>query len=142
MAWGVEYTGEFGTWWETLSLDEQVEIDAKVRLLQERGPVLPRPHSDVITQSKHANMKELRGRAGQPGGQPHELRVLYAFDTNRTAILLIGGDKTGNPGWYDQFVPIADTLFDKHLEEVERERAKKETDDGKKLQRAKRKDAP
>jgi hypothetical protein len=129
-------------WWNTLSMDEQVEIDAKVRLLQERGPVLPRPHSDVIVQSKHANMKELRGRVAQPGGGPRELRVLYAFDANRTAILLIGGDKTGDPGWYDQFVPIADALFDKHLEEIERARKKKETDDGEKLQRAKRKDAP
>jgi hypothetical protein len=119
MAWEVEYTDEFEAWWNTLTSDEQVEIDAKVRLLEERGSVLPRPHSDVIAQSRHANMKELRGRALKPGGERSELRVLYAFDPNRTAILLIGGDKTGNPGWYDQFVPIADDLFDKHLREIE-----------------------
>jgi len=119
MAWEVEYTDEFEAWWNTLTSEEQVEIDAKVRLLEERGPVLSRPHSDVIAQSRHANMKELRGRVVKPGGEPSELRVLYAFDPNRTAILLIGGDKTGNPGWYNQFVPIADDLFDKHLKGIE-----------------------
>jgi hypothetical protein len=140
MAWEVEFTQEFEDWWNTLSCDEQVEIDAKVRLLEDRGPVLPRPHSDVIAQSRHSNMKELRGRVPRPGGEPRELRVLYAFDPERTAILLIGGDKTGNPAWYDHFVPLADDLFDRHLREIERERHRQETDDGKKIQSAKRKD--
>src|SRR5947209_8591821 len=116
MAWEVEFTDEFGQWWATLSVDEQVEIDAKVILLQERGPVLPRPHSDVIVTSKHSNMKELRGNVGEA-----ELRVLYAFDPRRSAILLIGGDKQGNKKWYEEFVPIADQLFDKHLEELREE---------------------
>jgi hypothetical protein len=58
-------------------------------------------------------MKELRGHQGDA-----ILRVLYAFDPKRTAILLIGGDKNGNPKWYDEFVPLADRLFDKHLEEL------------------------
>lgn len=66
-------------------------------------------------------MKELRSRAGEA-----LLRVLYAFNPKRTAILLIGGDKNGNPGWYDEFVPKADAIFDKHLEEL-----KKEGPDGK-----------
>lgn len=84
--------------------------------MQERAPVLPRPHSDVIVTSKHSNMKELRGSVGEA-----ELRVLYAFDPRRAAILLIGGDKTGNKKWYDEFVPIADELFDEHLEELRKE---------------------
>lgn len=125
MAWEVEYTDEFGQWWATLSADEQVEINAKVLLLQERGPVLPRPHSDVIVTSKHSNMKELRGSVGEA-----ELRVLYAFDPKRSAILLIGGDKNGNKKWYDEFVPIADRLFDQHLAELEKE---KEAERGKKV---------
>lgn len=58
MAWDVEFTGQFETWWNSLSEDEQVEISAKVKLLQERGPTLPRPHADVISTSRHANMKE------------------------------------------------------------------------------------
>jgi|SRR5882672_6206146 len=62
MAWEVEYTGLFETWWNSLSGDEQIEISAKVELLQERGPTLPRPHADVISTSRHSNMKELRGK--------------------------------------------------------------------------------
>jgi len=101
-----------------LSEDEQVEISAKVEPLEERGPTLPR-HSDVITTSRHANMKELRGKV-----EERQLRVLYAFDPRRTALLLIGGDKTGDPKWYEKFVPIADELFDRHLKQVGRERRK------------------
>lgn len=121
MAWEVEYTEEFGQWWTTLTEDEQIEINAKVLLLQERGPVLPRPHSDVIVTSRHANMKELRGIVGEA-----QLRVLYAFDTRRAAILLIGGDKRGNKKWYEQFVPIADRLFDRHLDELQQQSREEE----------------
>ena len=118
--WNVEFTDQFEAWWNSLSEDEQVEISAKVELLQEHGPTLPRPHADVIVSSRHSNMKELRGKV-----EERRLRVLYAFDPVRTALLLIGGDKTGDPGWYDKFVPIADDLFDQHLREVEQERKKK-----------------
>ena len=112
VAWEVEYTDEFESWWNTLSEDEQVEISAKVELLEGHGPTLPRPHADVITSSRHSNMKELRAKV-----ENRQLRVLYAFDLRRTALLLIGGDKTGDPKWYDKFVPIADELFDRHLRE-------------------------
>ena len=95
-----------------LSEDEQIEIDAKVELLQEYGPTLPRPHADVIVTSRHSNMKELRGKV-----EDRQLRVLYAFDPVRTALLLIGGDKTGDPKWYQRFVPVADDLFDQHLKQ-------------------------
>jgi len=119
MAWEVEFTAQFEAWWNSLSEDEQVEISAKVELLQERGPTLPRPHADVISTSRHANMKELRGKV-----EERHLRVLYAFDPRRTALLLLGGDKTGDPNWYETFVPIADDLFDQHLKQLERKRQK------------------
>jgi len=119
VAWDVEYSDEFEAWWHSLSEDEQVEISAKVELLEEHGPTLPRPHADVITTSRHSNMKELRGKVGR-----RLLRVLYAFDPQRTALLLIGGDKTGDPRWYEKFVPIADDLFDQHLAHLGRERRK------------------
>src|SRR5947209_8252721 len=51
-----------------------------------------------------------------------QLRVLYAFDPRRTAILLIGGDKSGDPKWYERFVPIADDLFDRHLKDIGKRR--------------------
>lgn len=116
MAWEVEFTDEFGEWWSGLSEAEQDSIDVKVRLLQERGPALPRPHSDRIRSSRHPNMKEL---IVQHAGSPY--RVLYAFDPRRTAILFIGGDKTGNDRWYEEFVPVADDLFTRHLESLRRD---------------------
>lgn len=61
-------------------------------------------------------MRELRT---QHGGHP--FRTLYAFDPRRTAILLIGGDKTGDNRWYDVNVPVADLLYDEHLEQLRRE---------------------
>ena len=57
--------------------------------------------------------------ARQHGGRP--FRTLYAFDPRRMAILLIGGDKTGDNRWYDVNVPIADRLYDGHLEQLRRE---------------------
>jgi hypothetical protein len=90
---------------DSLSEPEQAEVAAKVDLLQEFGPTLPRPHSDVNVTSRHSNMKELPGNVAS-----RYLRVLYAFDPRRAAILLIGGDKTGDSKWYEHFVPIADDL--------------------------------
>jgi len=111
--WTVEYTDEFETWWNGLSEDEQVSVEASVRLLQERGPMLRFPHSSGVKGSKHGHMRELRI---QHEGRPH--RVLYAFDPRRVAILLIGGDKAGDDRWYETYVPIADRIYDEYLEEV------------------------
>lgn len=61
-------------------------------------------------------MRELRI---QHAGRPY--RVLYAFDPRRAAILLLGGDKTGQDRWYEQFVPTADALYDEHLETLSKE---------------------
>lgn len=116
VAWDVEYTDAFGQWWEELSMEEQEALDASVRLLEERGPALGFPHSSGINGSRHNHMRELRT---QQAGRP--LRTLYAFDPRRTAILLIGGDKTGDDRWYDVHVPIADRLYDEHLEQLRKE---------------------
>jgi hypothetical protein len=119
VAWEVEYTKLFETWWNSLSEGEQEEIAAKVDLLEERGPALSRPHADVIASSRHSNMKELRGKVKE-----RRLRVLFAFDPRRRALLLLGGDKTDNPKWYEEFVPIADGLFDLHLESIKPKRTR------------------
>lgn len=116
MAWEVEYTDQFEAWWYTLEQQEQDAIDVTVGLLEEKGPSLPFPHSSGIHNSRHPHMRELRV---QHKGQPY--RILYAFDPRRTAILLIGGNKTGNDRWYEQYVPIADRLYDEHLQELEGE---------------------
>jgi hypothetical protein len=116
MEWEVEFTDEFSRWWDGLSEAEQVDVNAKVILLQQIGPSLPRPHADLIHASRHPHMKELRI---QHAGRPY--RVLFAFDPRRCAILLIGGDKTGNDRWYEEFVPLADELYDRHLKTLKRE---------------------
>ena len=51
----------------------------------------------------------------------HPYRVLYAFDPVRSALLLMGGDKTGNDNWYRENVPVAERLFAQHLKELENE---------------------
>ena len=114
--WEVEFTDEFGAWWEGLIEAEQVDVRAEVNLLRRFGPTLGRPHVDSVESSKHANMKELRV---QHRGRRY--RVLFAFDPRRSAILLIGGNKTGKGRWYKEFVPLADRLYDAHLETLRRE---------------------
>lgn len=116
MSWDVEYTNEFGDWWGTLSEAEQESLAASVRLLEERGPNLGFPHSSGINGSRHSHMRELRT---QHEGRPY--RTLYAFDPRRSAILLIGGDKTGDERWYDVHVPVADRLYEEHLEQLRKE---------------------
>lgn len=111
--WDVEYTDEWGAWFHSLSRAAQDEVAAMVGLLERKGPHLPFPYSSGINGSRHAHMRELRV---QIGGRP--IRVLYAFDPRRTAILLIGGEKTGNDRWYDEIVPLADRLYDEHLREI------------------------
>ena len=116
MEWGVEYTDHFEEWWNGLDSAEQEDVAAKVGLLEECGPALGRPHVDTIRSSRHPNMKEL---IVQHAGRPY--RILFAFDPRRSAILLIGGDKTGRDRWYEEYVPRADRLYDQHLEMLRRE---------------------
>jgi hypothetical protein len=115
-AWIVEYTDEFEKWWSDLTEHEQVSVDASVRLLEAYGPALPFPYSSGVKQSRHGRMRELRIRHRR-----RQLRVLYAFDPRRAAILLVGGDKTGNDRWYDEMVPRADNVLDRHLEAMKEE---------------------
>ena len=116
----MEYTDEFGAWWDALDEDEQEDIAAKVGLLEERGPKLDYPHTSQIRQSRYGNMREL---IIQHAGRPY--RVLYAFDPRRVCMILLGGDKTGDSRWYDKYVPIADRIYETHLEELEEEGEKK-----------------
>lgn len=116
MPWEVEYTDEFGDWWDGLSEVEQVAISASVGLLEARGPQLPFPYSSGIANSRHSHMRELRV---QYRGEPY--RLLYAFDPRRVALLLSGGNKGGDDSWYDTYAPIADRLHDEHLRELDEE---------------------
>jgi hypothetical protein len=117
MACEVEYTDEFETWWNDLTLDEQRSVAHGVGLLETQGIALGYPHSSHVHGSKHGQMRELRI---QHQGRPY--RVFYAFDPRRAAILLIGGVKSDEKRFYELYVPIADSLYDGHLAGLERER--------------------
>ena len=99
-------------WLASLDDDSREQIVAAIELLEDRGPQLGRPIVDTVTSSRHRNMKELRpGSSGRS-----ELRILFAFDPKRAAIMLIAGNKAGNwVRWYKKNIPLADDLFDDHL---------------------------
>ena len=116
MAWEVEYTDEFEVWWIGLSEDEQIDIDAVVGLLEEKGPNLPYPYCSDVKETKHGALRELRI---QHKGKPY--RILYASDSRRSAILLIGGKKTGGKRWYEQYIPLAERIYEEHVKSLEDE---------------------
>jgi hypothetical protein len=116
MAWAVEGTDEFVAWWNGLTDAEQDSVADKIALLEADGPSLRYPHSSDVRGSRHGQMRELRV---QHKGRP--IRVLYGFDPRRTAILLIGGDKTGQDRWYEIYVPRADAIYDEYLKDLQRE---------------------
>lgn len=120
VAWEVEYTDEFGNWWESLDEDAQTSIVAVVGILEAKGPALTRPFADTVKGSRHSNMRELRVQH-----HGHPFRLFYAFDPRRAAIILIGGDKTGDNRFYDVFIPVADKLYDEHLNEISGESPKR-----------------
>lgn len=114
MSWEVEYTDQFGDWFDDLDGGEQEDVAAVVKVLQEHGPGLRRPLVGSIEQSRHPNLRELI--------PPGNIRILFAFDPRRMAILLIGGNKTGQwRTWYDEMVPKADDLYDEHLATLRKE---------------------
>jgi hypothetical protein len=88
--WEVATTDQFDGWFADLGEDAQVEVIAKVALLKLLGPRLARPHADTLNDSKHSNMKELRADT-----RDQVLRIAFAFDPDRSAILLLGGNKSG-----------------------------------------------
>lgn len=114
MTWEPVTTEAFAQWWDSLSQAQQIAITARVDLLKQYGPALGRPVVDHIEGSRHQNMKELRISKGGA------LRVLFAFDPMRQAVLLIGGDKSGRfAQWYREAIAAADDLFDAHLRNLE-----------------------
>jgi hypothetical protein len=105
-------------WLATVDRDTFEQIAAAVRELGMEGPTLGRPLADTVKGSRHKNMKELRpGSSGRS-----EVRILFAFDPERQAILLVAGDKAGKwTRWYKKAIPLADDRFDEHLERMKKE---------------------
>jgi len=112
MSWTVEFHPDFEAEFDVLPRRVQTAIAARARLLEEFGPRLGRPHVDTLEGSKHGNMKELRCPVD---GAPW--RIAFAFDPDRKAVLLIGGDKSGGgeKRFYRRLIVKADERFDDHL---------------------------
>jgi hypothetical protein len=117
--WEVAFYDEFDSEFDALDEDVQDEMFTQVKLLKQFGPQLGRPRVDTLNGSRHANMKELRFDAA--GGV---WRVAFVFDPNRTAVLLICGDKSGGSQrqFYRQLVKKADERWDNHLEWLKKQK--------------------
>jgi hypothetical protein len=112
--WEVELTDEFRDWYESLDPDAADAVGVAIDVLAEQGPTLGRPLVDRIKGSAFHHMKELRVSSGG-----RRLRVLFAFDPRGTAILLLGGDKSGQwTRWYADAVALADQLYTAYLHEL------------------------
>jgi len=107
----VAVTDEFRAWYEDLGLEEQESMFRAVTRLEQLGVSLGYPHSSSVEGSDYA-LRELRV---QHQGRPY--RVFYAFDPDRQAVLLIGGDKTGRDRFYEEMVPKAEGLWQAYMTE-------------------------
>ena len=111
MAWSVKVTEEYPAWFSALIKDDlasAVQVARAVAAPREERPALGRPLVDRIQSGRLHHLKELR-----PGSAARsEIRVLFAFDPTRSALLLLGGDKAGNwKRWYTDNIPIAEQLY-------------------------------
>lgn len=113
--WIIERTDEVAKWISVLDDDAKEAILKNLFILSEIGPSLGRPYVDSVKRSKHSNMKELRVQCKRK-----LIRILFAFDPDRKAILLIGEDKRGNKKFYQTVVPKADKLYDAHLKRIQK----------------------
>jgi hypothetical protein len=105
-------TDEFATWFGSLDAAGREDVATSVDLLEARGLALGFPRSSAIKGASFA-LRELRI---QSQGRP--LRVFYAFDPARQAVLLIGGDKTGDARFYERFIPVAERIWKEYLDET------------------------
>ena len=110
----VFFTQYFTDWYNNLTDDEQDTIQANIIILQQYGYQLGRPKVDTIKGSKLTNLKELRI---QHDGKPY--RAFFIFDPTRKAIMLCGGDKTGDKRFYKTMIPIAETVYSDYLATLE-----------------------
>lgn len=111
--WEIVTVELFDDWFLALTEPEQTDVLAYIKLLEVQGPHLGRPYADSLSGAKKvSNLKELRI---QHQGRPY--RVFFAFDKERQAVLLCGGDKTGDSRFYRRMIKIAEDEFLKHQNE-------------------------
>jgi hypothetical protein len=113
MEYFVRFTQGCKNWLYALTEEEKISVLSIIELLKEYGPQLPYPYSSKINSSKYSHLRELRI---QHKGQPY--RILYAFDPQRIAILLVGGNKIGDNRWYKKNILLAEKLYTQHLKAI------------------------
>jgi hypothetical protein len=115
MNWAVAFAEEFVAEVGALKKEVRRELIATARLLEITGPQLGRPHVDTLNGSKYANMKELRFSADDG-----VWRVAFVFDPQRSAILLVAGDKSGTSQarFYERLIKKADLRYKAHLKRI------------------------
>jgi hypothetical protein len=108
VSWEIILAPEVHEWFLGLDDPGASLVRDAVDLLAERGPALGRPLADRISGSRLHNLKELRpGSAGRT-----EMRILYIFDTQRRAVLLVAGDKSGSWNrWYGGAIKLAEERY-------------------------------
>lgn len=106
-------TYNFEDWYNELDDIDAEQVYRVVELLEAKGVYLGHPYSSQLKNTTH-NLRELRV---QSKGEP--IRILYGFDPNRNALLILGGHKGGDDRWYEENIPKAEKLWVQHLEELE-----------------------
>lgn len=119
--WVVDYT-YIEEWLDSQDEDTVAHVFAAFELLEQRGPALGRPLVDTLRGARLANLKELR--PASPG--PSEIRIIFAFDPKRKAVMLLAGDKAKPKrsklkwsGWYRRAIPQAEEIYVNHLKQLE-----------------------
>ena len=114
--WNIDYSDEYNEWFDSLAEAERIAVLERIILLQNIGPNLPRPYSDVLHGSKkYKNLKELRNQT-----RNSVLRVSYYFDSKRNAYLITGGDKKGKveKKFYKDLVKLSEEIIERHEKEA------------------------
>jgi len=111
----INVTGDFEQWWDGLAEGEQDDVTVAVDLLEREGVALGFPRSSAIKGASFP-LRELRVQS-----EGHALRVFYAFDPWRDAVLLIGGDKTGDDRFYMTYIPLCERVWAEYLRERQKE---------------------
>ncbi len=107
------FTDTFRDWLDNLTPIERDKVMASIGLLRQYGHQLNRPYADTITGSGITNLKELRT---QISGKPY--RSFFVFDPLRQAVLLCGGDKTGDKRFYKRMIPLAESVYSEYLKQL------------------------
>ncbi|ORM74812.1 addiction module toxin RelE [Pantoea wallisii] len=112
--WEIMFSSHFKEWLLIQEINLKKRLASALLNLEHYGPLLPRPYADTVHGSRYHNMKELRlQHAGRP------IRIFYAFDAARKAIVLCAGDKRGDKQFYQRMIALADQIFTQHLAQTE-----------------------